>query len=116
MMNTTSAKIAIEIAIKIRNFTTFGILLFFIVPATTAIEGRDTRALGFVVMRLLLTVFVGAIVGAATGYAVAAAGNSPDSAGIIVWSTGAHIGAMDTILWAILGAGVAAELSYFRNR
>jgi hypothetical protein len=101
---------------QIRNFTNFGILLFCVFPATAAIESRDTRALGFVVMRLLLTAFVGAIVGAATGYAVAAASDSPDSAGIIVWSTGAHLGAMDTILWAILGAGIAAKLSYFRNR
>ena len=94
----------------------FGILLFCILLATTAIEHRDTRGLAFVVMRLLLTASIGAFLGAATGHAVAAASNSPDTTGIIVWSMGAHLGAMDTILWAILGAGVAAELSYFRNR
>jgi hypothetical protein len=69
-----------------------------------------------VAMRLLLTAAIGAVVGVATGYAVYAVSNSSDSAGIIVWSTGAHLGAMDALLWAILGAGVATELSYFHNR
>ena len=66
-------------------------------------------------MKLLVTAVVGAIVGVAMGYAVYAVSNSPYSGGVIVWSN-AHLGGTDTILWAILGAGVAAELSYFQNR
>ena len=67
-------------------------------------------------MRLLLAAAVGAILGAPTGYAVAAVSYSPDQAGVIVWAAGAHLGAIDTMLWVVLGAGVTTELSYFRNR
>jgi len=115
-MNTTSVKSAIEAAIKIRNFTTFGILLFCIFSAKPVMERLDTRGVTFVAMRLLLTAAIGAVVGVATGYAVYAVSSSPFSAGVIVWSAGAHLGAMDAILWAILGAGVAAELSNAHNQ
>jgi hypothetical protein len=66
-------------------------------------------------MRLLGIAAIGAVVGVAIGYAVYAVNSSPFSAGIIVWSD-AHLGAMDTILWAVLGAGVAAELSSAHNQ
>jgi hypothetical protein len=52
----------------------------------------------FVAMRLALTAAIGAVVGVATGYAIYAVSNSPYSGGIIVWSTGAHLGVIDTIL------------------
>jgi hypothetical protein len=62
-----------------------------------------------------LTAAIGAIVGAATGYAVYAASSLPYSDGIIVWSD-AHLDAMDTILWAVLGVGVATELRDSNDR
>ena len=65
-------------------------------------------------MSLLSTAAIGAVVGVATGYAVYAASNSY-STGIIVWLAGVRLGVMDAILFAILGALVATELS-FQNR
>lgn len=91
-------------------------MLFCIFSAKPAIEHLDTRGMTFVAMRLALTAAIGAVVGVATGYAIYAVSNSPYSGGIIVWSTGAHLGVIDTILWAVLGAGVAAELSNAHNQ
>jgi len=66
-------------------------------------------------MRRIVTGAIGAVVGVATGYAVYAVSNSAYSGGVIVWSD-THVGAMDAILFAIIGAGVATELSFFANR
>lgn len=94
---------------------TFGILLFCIF--TTNLAAQRIDALGpIVAMRLLVTAAIGAVVGIATGYAVYAVSNSPCTAGVIVWSAGVRLGAMHAILWAMLGAGVATELTYFHNR
>ena len=112
-MNATSAKSAIQHTIKIRNFATSGIFLFCIFSAKPAMARLDTRGMTFVAMRLLLTAAIGAVVGVATGYAVYCVSSSAFSAGVIVWSADAHLGAMDAILWGILGAGVATEIGYF---
>jgi hypothetical protein len=72
----------------------------------------DTRRT--LAVKFLVTGVIGAVVGVATGYAVYAVSNSPYSGGVIVWSD-THFGAMDATLFAIIGAGVAMELS-FSNR
>jgi uncharacterized membrane protein YeaQ/YmgE (transglycosylase-associated protein family) len=92
---------------------TFGILLFCIFPTSPTTERIDTGPI--VAMRTLVTAAIGAVVSVATGWAVYAVSNSPISGGVIVWSD-VHLGAMEAILLAILGAVVATEIRHFHNR
>ena len=66
-------------------------------------------------LRTIAIIVLGAVVGVAFGYEVYAF-TRPKAVAILEWVTVSGLGAVDWIVWAIIGAGVAAELSLSRTR
>ena len=66
-------------------------------------------------LRTIAIIVLGAVIGVVVGYEAYAL-TRPKAVAILEWVTVPGLGAVDWIVWAIIGAGVAAELSLSRTR
>src|SRR5262249_54886013 len=73
----------------------------------------SVRARGNNTMKLLVTAVIGGVVGVCIGYAIYAFSRGTAGYSFVYWLTSGR--PRDAVLWAVIGAGVAAGLSFLRR-